>query len=41
MQASDGGWKTDYNPTGLVGLGSVETTCLTLLALNLIEHTQR
>ena len=28
-----GGWKTDYNLTGPVGLANVETTCLALLAL--------
>jgi len=33
LQASDGGWKTDYNSTGPSGFCNVETTCLALLAL--------
>ena len=33
MQATDGGWKTDYKDGKPVGLANVETTCLSLLAL--------
>lgn len=41
LQASDGGWKTDYNPAGPVGLSNVETTCLALLAVRITEHNHR
>ena len=34
MQASDGGWITDYKDDKPVGLANVETTCLALLALH-------
>ncbi len=33
MQSTDGGWKTDYKDGKPVGLANVETTCLSLLAL--------
>jgi hypothetical protein len=37
MQSSDGGWKTDYNEGKPVGLANVETTCLSLLALQTLR----
>jgi hypothetical protein len=37
MQASDGGWKTDYKAGKPVGLTNVETTCLALLALETLR----
>ena len=33
MQASDGGWITDYKKGKAIGVANVETTCLSLLAL--------
>jgi hypothetical protein len=33
MQSAGGGWRTDYNLDGPIGLANVETTCLALLAL--------
>ncbi len=38
MQSSDGGWKTDYKDGKPVGLANVETTCLSLLALQSIRE---
>lgn len=37
MQANDGGWKTDYQDGKPVGLANVETTCLSLLALETLR----
>ena len=37
MQSPDGGWKTDYNEGKAVGLTNVETTCLSLLALQTLR----
>ena len=38
MQAPDGGWKTDYKDGKPVGLTNVETTCLSLLALETLRQ---
>jgi hypothetical protein len=38
MQSNDGGWKTDYKEGKPVGLANVETTCLSLLALQSIRE---
>ena len=38
MQSSDGGWKTDYKDGKPVGLANVETTCLSLLALQTLRE---
>ena len=38
MQTSDGGWKTDYKDGKPVGLANVETTCLSLLALQTLRE---
>ena len=37
MQAPEGGWKTDYKEGKPVGLANVETTCLSLLALQTLR----
>ena len=37
MQADEGGWKTDYKEGKPVGLANVETTCLSLLALQTLQ----
>ena len=37
VQANDGGWKTDYKDGKPVGLANVETTCLSLLALETLR----
>jgi hypothetical protein len=37
MQSTDGGWKTDYQEGKPVGLANVETTCLSLLALQTLR----
>ena len=37
MQWTDGGWKTDYKDGKPVGLTNVETTCLSLLALETLR----
>src|SRR5262245_32020206 len=37
MQSPDGGWKTDYKEGKAVGLANVETTCLSLLALQTLQ----
>lgn len=38
MQSSEGGWTTDYKAAKPVGLANVETTCLSLLALESIRE---
>ena len=38
MQSTDGGWKTDYKEGKPVGLANVETTCLSLLALQTLRE---
>jgi hypothetical protein len=38
MQSSDGGWRTDYKEGKPFGLANVETTCLSLLALQCIRE---
>ena len=38
LQASDGGWRTDYNAAGPQGLTNVETTCLALRALETFQR---
>ena len=38
MQSTDGGWKTDYKEGKPVGLANVETTCLSLLALQAVRE---
>jgi len=38
MQSTDGGWKTDYKDGKPVGLANVETTCLSLLALQALRE---
>ena len=38
MQSTDGGWKTDYQEGKPVGLANVETTSLSLLALQTIHR---
>jgi hypothetical protein len=38
MQSTDGGWKTDYKDGKPVGLANVETTCLSLLALQSLRE---
>ncbi|HKI72518.1 MAG TPA: hypothetical protein VKA81_09090 [Verrucomicrobiae bacterium] len=37
MQSTDGGWTTDYKEGKPVGLANVETTCLSLLALQTLR----
>jgi hypothetical protein len=37
MQSTDGGWKTDYKDGKPVGLTNVETTCLSLLAMETLS----
>lgn len=37
LQASSGGWRTDYTKDKPVGLANVETTCLSLLALRTLR----
>ena len=37
MQSSGGGWTTDYKEAKPVGLANVETTCLSLLALQILR----
>ena len=37
MQSAEGGWKTDYKDGKPVGLANVETTCLSLLALQTLQ----
>ena len=37
MQSLDGGWKTDYKEGKPVGLANVETTCLSLIALQTLR----
>ncbi len=37
MQSNDGGWRTDYMEGKPVGLANVETTCLSLLALETLR----
>jgi len=40
LQASDGGWRTDYNAAGPQGLTNVETTCLALRALEILPRSR-
>jgi hypothetical protein len=37
VQSKDGGWKTDYKKGSPVGVANVETTCLSLLALQTLH----
>ncbi|HTD88844.1 MAG TPA: hypothetical protein VK850_19890 [Candidatus Binatia bacterium] len=41
MQNADGGWITDYKDSKPVGVANVETTCLTLLALEAIHSAEQ
>jgi hypothetical protein len=37
MQSTEGGWRTDYKKGKPIGLVNVETTCLSLLALQTLQ----